>query len=100
VVGSRGADADSEQSASNLFGAGSRSAGEVLGTVVAADPGDKNGEDDDCRGGKETGDGSKRDSECHGVTRPAGSCFPELVQAAGIIPLMLRFRMAMTVRRH
>jgi hypothetical protein len=69
VVGSRGADADSEQPASDLFDAGSRSAGEVLGAVVAADPGDEKGEDEDCRGGKDTGDGSKRDSECHGVTR-------------------------------
>jgi hypothetical protein len=69
VIGSSGTDADSEQSASDLFGAGSRSASEVLGTVVAADPSDEKGEDEDCRGGKETGDGSKRDSECHGVTR-------------------------------
>ena len=64
-----GADADAEQAAGDLFGAGARSAGEVLGAVVAADPGDENGEDDDCRGGKENGDGGKRDSECHGVTR-------------------------------
>jgi hypothetical protein len=69
VVGSSGADADPEQPASDLFGAGSRSPREVLGTVVAADPGDEKGEDEDCRGGKETSDGSKRDSECHGVTR-------------------------------
>jgi len=59
VAGSGGADADSEQPASDLFGAGPRSAGEVLGTVVAADPGDEKGEDEDCRGGKETGDDSE-----------------------------------------
>ena len=69
MAGCHGADADSEQSARDLFGGGSRSAGEVLGTVVAADPGNEKREDEDCRGGKETGDGSKRDSECHGVTR-------------------------------
>jgi hypothetical protein len=79
MVGSRGADADSEQPASDLFGAGSRSAGEVLGPVVAADPDDEKGKHEDCRGGKETGDGSKRDIECHGVTRLPDDVFPELM---------------------
>jgi hypothetical protein len=49
-----GADADSEQTAGDLFSAGARGAGEVLGPVVAADRGDENGEDDDCRDGKKT----------------------------------------------
>jgi hypothetical protein len=77
-VSTAGADADSEQPAGDLFGAGSRSAGEVLGPVVVADPGDEKGEDEDCRGGKETGDGSKRDGECHGVTRLPDDVFSEL----------------------
>jgi hypothetical protein len=98
--GGGGADTDSEQAAGGLFGAGTRGAGEVLGTVVAADPGDENGEDDDCRGGKETGDGSKRDSERHDVTRLPSDVLPELAYAAGIIPLMCDFRMAVTVERH
>jgi hypothetical protein len=51
------------------FGAGAGNAGEVLGAVVAADSGDKNGEDADCRAGKESSDGDERDGECHDVTR-------------------------------
>jgi hypothetical protein len=52
VAGSGGTDADTKQPADGLLGAGARRAGEVLGAVVAADRGDDNGEDDDCRGGK------------------------------------------------
>ena len=64
-----GADADSEQPAGYRFGAGAGDAGEVLGAVVAADPGDENGKDADCRAGKESSDAYKRDGECHRVTR-------------------------------
>src|SRR5580693_5225954 len=65
-----GADADSEQPAGYRFGAGTGDAGEVLAAVVAADPGDENGKDADCRAGKESSDSDKRDGECHCVTRP------------------------------
>jgi hypothetical protein len=94
-----GPDADSEQAAGDLFGAGARGAGEVLGAVVAADRGDENGEDDDCRGGKENGDGGKRDSECHGVTHLPGDICPELRMPSELL-LVFDFRMAVTVMRH
>src|ERR1700730_245325 len=68
-AGFGGADADSEQPAGYRFGAGAGDAGEVLGAVVAADPGDEDGKDADCRSGKESSDAYKRDGECHCVTR-------------------------------
>jgi hypothetical protein len=70
-----GADADSEQAAGDLFGAGARGAGEVLGAVVAADCCNENGEDDECRSRKENGNSGKRDSERHGVTPRPGDVF-------------------------
>ena len=98
-VGVVGADADSEQAAGDLFSAGARGAGEVLGPAVAADCCDENGEDDDCRGRKENGNGGKCDSECHDVTHRSGDVFPKLAHATGIT-LAFDFLMAMTLGRH
>ena len=79
-----GANADAEQAAGDLFGTGARGAGEVLGAVVAADRGDENGEDDDCRGGKENGDGGKVIANVIASCTCQARFFRNWVHAAGI----------------
>jgi hypothetical protein len=60
------ADANSEQPAGDLFGARARSAGEILGMVVTADPGHENGEDYCAE--EESSNGNYRNGGHHRVT--------------------------------